>query len=93
MQSLTAWSTMSFARLTWPVAPWISHRGVVDVDEADLAEVPEVRPYKGLSQVGDDPVTYPEPMGNVLDELRGLFRRDCSDGADLDPLGKYVHRN
>jgi hypothetical protein len=32
-------------------------------------------------------------MGDVLDELRGLFRRDQSDGADLDPLGEFVHRH
>jgi hypothetical protein len=32
-------------------------------------------------------------MGDVLDELRGLFRRDRSDGADLDPLGEFVHRH
>jgi hypothetical protein len=55
------------------VALWMGHRGVVDVDEAVLAEVPEVRPYKSLPQVSDDPVGYPEPMGDVLYELRNLF--------------------
>jgi hypothetical protein len=32
-------------------------------------------------------------MGDVLDELRGLLQRDRSDGADLDPLGEFVHRH
>jgi hypothetical protein len=32
-------------------------------------------------------------MGDVLDDLRGLFRRDCVDDADLDPLGELVHRH
>jgi hypothetical protein len=46
------------------------NRGVVDVDEAVLAEVPAC---KSLPQVSDDPVGYPEPMGDVLYELRNLF--------------------
>jgi hypothetical protein len=54
------------------IAPWVGHRGVVDVDEAILAKIPEVRPCKGLAHVGDNPVTYPELMGDVLNELRGL---------------------
>jgi hypothetical protein len=41
------------------VTPWMGHRRVVDVDEAVLAKVPEVRPCKGLFQVGDNPVGYP----------------------------------
>jgi hypothetical protein len=41
------------------VAPQVGHRGVVDIDEAVLAEIPEVRPSKGLFQVGDDPFRYP----------------------------------
>jgi hypothetical protein len=40
------------------VAPPVGHRGVVDVDEAVLAKIPEVRLCKGLAQVGDDPVRY-----------------------------------
>jgi hypothetical protein len=62
-------------------------RRVVDVDGIVLAEVPEVRPHKGLSQVGDNPVGHSEPMGDVFNELRGLFRRDRGDDADLNPLG------
>jgi hypothetical protein len=73
------------------VAPRVGHRGVVDVDESVLAKIPEVRPCEGLAQVGDDPVRYPEPMGDVLDELRGIFRRDCGDRVDLDPLSEFVH--
>jgi hypothetical protein len=45
------------------VAAWMGHRGVVDVDEAVLAEV---RPCKGLSQVGDNPVGYPDVFGEFL---------------------------
>jgi hypothetical protein len=41
------------------VAPRVGHRGVVDIDEAVLAEIPGVRPSKGLFQVDDDPVRYP----------------------------------
>jgi hypothetical protein len=51
----------------------MGHRGIVDADEAILAEVLEVQPCKGHSQVGDNPVGYPEPMSDVLYELRGLF--------------------
>jgi hypothetical protein len=51
----------------------MGHRGVVDVDEAVLAKIPEVRPCKGLAQVSDDPVVYLKPMGDVLNELHGLF--------------------
>jgi hypothetical protein len=71
----------------------MGHRRVVDVDEAVLAKVPEVRPCKGLSQIGDDPIGYPEPVGDVLYELRGLIRRDRSNGADLNPLGEFIHRH
>jgi hypothetical protein len=71
----------------------MGHRRVVDVDEAVLAEVPEVRPCKGLSQVGDNLVGYPEPMSDVLYEFRGLVRRDCGDGSDLNPLGEFIHRH
>jgi hypothetical protein len=73
------------------VAPRVGHRGVVDVDEVVLAKISEVRPCKGLTQVGDNPVKYPEPIGDVLDELCGLFRHDYGDGVDLDPLGEFVH--
>jgi hypothetical protein len=55
------------------IATWVGHRGVVDVDEAVLAEVPEVRPYKSLPQVSDDPVGYPEPMGYVFYEAAWLL--------------------
>jgi hypothetical protein len=55
--------------------------------------VVEVRPCKSLSQVGDNPVGYPEPMGDVLYELSGIFRRDRTDGADLDSLGEFVHHH
>jgi hypothetical protein len=51
----------------------MGHRRVVDVNEAVLTKVPEVRPYKGLSQVGDNPVGYLEPVGDVLYELRSLY--------------------
>jgi hypothetical protein len=30
-------------------------------------------------------------VGDVLDELRSLFRSDCRDNADLNPLGEFVH--
>jgi hypothetical protein len=71
------------------VSPWVGHRGVVDVDEAVLAKI-LLRPCEGLALVGDDPVGYPEPMGDVFDELRSLFRRDCGDSMDLNPLGDFV---
>jgi hypothetical protein len=32
-------------------------------------------------------------MGDVFDEPHGLFRRDCGDGVDLDPLGEFVHHH
>jgi hypothetical protein len=74
------------------VAPWVGHRRVVDIDEAVLAKIPELRPCKGLSQVSDNPVGYPEPVGDVLDELCGLLRRDYGDDADLNSLGEFIHR-
>jgi hypothetical protein len=55
------------------VAPWVGHQRVVDVDGALLAKIPKVQPCKGLSKVGDNPVGYPEPVGDALDEFRGLF--------------------
>jgi hypothetical protein len=75
------------------VAPWVGYRGVVDVDEVVLTKILEVRPCKGLTQVGDDPVRYPELIGDVLDELCGLFRHDCGDGVELNPLGEFVHHH
>jgi hypothetical protein len=51
----------------------MGHQRVLDVDEVVLAEVLEIRPSEGLSQVGDNPVGYPEPMGDVLYEVCGLF--------------------
>jgi hypothetical protein len=73
------------------VAAWMGHQGVVDIDEAVIAKVPEVRLRKGLPQVGDNPVGYPELVGDVFDELRSLFRRDCGDGADLNLLGEFFY--
>jgi hypothetical protein len=73
------------------VAAWMGHRGVVDVDEVVLAKVPEVRPCKGLPHVGDNHVGYLEPVGDVFNELRSLFRRDYCNDADLNPLGEFVY--
>jgi hypothetical protein len=48
------------------VAKWVGHQRIVEVNEAVLAEIPEVRPCEGLSNVGDDPIGYAEPVGDVL---------------------------
>jgi hypothetical protein len=32
-------------------------------------------------------------VNNVLNERRGLFLHDRSDGADLNTLGEFVHRH
>ena len=72
------------------VAPGVSHGGVVHIDVAFLAEVPEFQSGEGGAQVCDDPIGHSEPVRYLLDELGGL---GCCRGRDwlhLDPLGELV---
>jgi hypothetical protein len=50
-------------------------------------------PVKALPRSVTILLGTPEPMGDVFYELRGLFRCDRCDGADLNPLGKFIHRH
>ena len=51
------------------VTPWVRHRGIVDVDAAFLAKILELGAREGSTQISDDPVKYPKPMGYFLNEL------------------------
>ena len=43
-------------------APGVRHRGIVDIDEALLAVVPELRTREQGTQVGNDPIRHSEPV-------------------------------
>ena len=47
---------------TWPIAPRVHHRGIVDVDAAFLAVVPEFGARERSTQTGDDPLMHSESM-------------------------------
>ena len=72
------------------VAPGVGHEGIVHVDAAFLAEVPNFGSGEGGAQVCDDPIGHSEPVRYLLDELGCL---GCCRGGDrlhLDSLGELV---
>jgi hypothetical protein len=71
----------------------VGDRAVVDVDEVNLAKVPEDRASEGCTQVGDDPIGHNEAMFYVSDEFNYFFRRYFRNRSDFNPLGEFVYSN
>ena len=68
----------------------MSHGGVVHIDVAFLAKVPEFQSGEGGAQVCDDPIGHSEPVRYLLDELGCLGCCRGSDRLHLDSLGELV---
>jgi hypothetical protein len=73
------------------VAPWMGHRGVVDVDEAVLKKSQKSDSVKALPR--SVTILLGTPNRWVMSSMNYFFRRDCGDCADLDRLGEFVHRH
>jgi hypothetical protein len=75
------------------ITPWVRDRGIVDVDEVVLAEVPEDRASESCAQVCDDPIGHTEAVFDVSDEFDCFFRRYFRNRSDLNPLSEFVYSN
>ena len=51
------------------ITPWVCHGGIVHIDAAFLAVVPELGAREGSAQIGCDPIGYPKSVGYLLDEF------------------------
>jgi hypothetical protein len=75
------------------VTPWVGERGIVDVDEVILAEVPEDRASESCAYVCDDPIGHTEAVFDVSDEFDYFFRCYFLNRSDLNPLCEFVYSN
>jgi hypothetical protein len=75
------------------VTIWVGVRGIVNVDEVVLAEVPEDRASESCAQVCDDPIGHTEAVFDVSDEFDYFFRRYFCNRSDLNPLSEFGYSN
>jgi hypothetical protein len=68
----------------------VGDRGVVDVDGALLAKIPEERTGESVAQVSDDPVGQTKAMCDVSNELYDFFQCYFRNKSDFNPLGEFV---
>jgi hypothetical protein len=74
------------------VRPWVGERGIVDIDEVILAEVPEDRASESCAYVCDDPIGHTEAVFDVSNEF-DYFRCYFRNRSDLNPLCEFVYSN
>jgi hypothetical protein len=68
----------------------VGNRGIVDVADIFLAEIPKDGADESCTQVSDDPIGLTKVMRDVSDELCGFFRCYFCNRLDFNPLGEFV---
>ena len=76
-----------------PIALWVCHRSIADLDTELFAPVCKFRPGELSAIICDNPVRNTESNHNALEELFGLGSYDRGNRFGFNQLGELVDGN